>query len=81
MVGRSLLKIVRVRILMVHMNAVVSLDILVTLNLMSNAKKMVVLFFTDAFRNHVTTVTMDQKVMDVINYPNIQSARVKLFVV
>ena len=81
MVGRSLLKIVRVRILMVHMNAVVFLDILVILNLMSNAKKMVVLFFTDAFRNHVTTVTMDQKVMDVINYPNIQSARVKLFVV
>ena len=70
-----------VKILLVHMNAVVFLDILVILNPMSNAKFMVVLIFMDAFQNHVTTVITDPKVMDVISYPNMQCARVKLFVV
>ena len=55
-----------VRILLVHMSAAVSSDTLAIPNLQSLALPMVARMIMDAFQNHVTWVTMERKVMDVI---------------
>ena len=64
-----------VEIRLVHINAVVLLDTLVIPNLLSRALPMAARTITDAFQNHATWVTTEQKVMVVIKCQNIQLVR------
>ena len=69
------LLMLHVKILLVHTSAAVSLDTLAIPNLQSLALPMVARMIMDAFQNHVTWVTMEQKVMVVIKCQNIQLVR------